>query len=314
MKILDKKLCVFSGTSNPKLGADICRLLKIPGGEISISTFADGECNVKILTNVRGRDVFVVQATSPPVNNNLMELLTIIDALRRASARRITAVMPYYGYARQDRKVEPRVPITAKLVANLLVAAGVSRILTMELHAGQIQGFFDIPVDNLYSSVVFLEKLKKMKLENPVVVSPDAGGVDRARALAKHIKAELALVDKRRPKPNKAKVLNVIGEINGKTCLIYDDIIDTAGTVTEVTKALKKNGAKKIYILGCHAVLSGTAVEKIEASAAEKVIVTNSIALKRTSRKIEVLSVAKLFAQAIARIHNETSISDIFRF
>ncbi|MCD6412794.1 MAG: ribose-phosphate pyrophosphokinase [Elusimicrobia bacterium] len=311
---MDKKLCVFSGTSNPKLGADICRLLKIPGGEISISTFADGECNVKILTNVRGRDVFVVQATSPPVNNNLMELLTIIDALRRASARRITAVMPYYGYARQDRKVEPRVPITAKLVANLLVAAGVSRILTMELHAGQIQGFFDIPVDNLYSSVVFLEKLKKMKLENPVVVSPDAGGVDRARALAKHIKAELALVDKRRPKPNKAKVLNVIGEINGKTCLIYDDIIDTAGTVTEVTKALKKNGAKKIYILGCHAVLSGTAVEKIEASAAEKVIVTNSIALKRTSRKIEVLSVAKLFAQAIARIHNETSISDIFRF
>ncbi len=314
MKIFDDKICVFSGNSNPELGISICRFLKIPGGKIAISTFADGECNVKILTNVRGKDVFIVQATSPPVNDNLMELLTIIDALRRASAHRITAVMPYYGYARQDRKVEPRVPITAKLVANLLVAAGVNRILTLELHAGQIQGFFDIPVDNLYSSVVFIEKLKKMKFENPVVVSPDAGGVDRARSLAKHIHAELALVDKRRPRPNKAKVLNVIGEIEGKTCLIYDDIIDTAGTVTEVAKALKKKGAGKIYILGCHAVLSGDAVKKIEASSVEKVIVTNSIPLKKPSKKIEVLSVAKLFAQAIARIHNETSISDIFRF
>jgi len=304
---------VFSGGSNPKLATHICQYLKVSPGKISINAFKDGEVSIKIGANVRGKDVFVVQGTCPPVNDNLMILLTIIDALKRASAKRITAVMPYYGYARQDRKVEARVPITAKLVANLLTASGVDRILSLELHAGQIQGFFDIPVDNLYPSVVFVEKIREMKLKNSIVVSPDAGGVDRARALAKHIKADLALVDKRRPKPNQAKILNVIGNIKGKNCLIFDDIIDTAGTAAGVATALKKKGAKKIYLLGCHAVLSGNAVDKLEKSPVEKIIVTNSIPIKTKSKKIESLSVGKLFAQAIDCIHNETSISNLFK-
>jgi len=293
-----ENLIILSGTSNPELSREISQNLGVNLAEISITRFADGEINVKVLTNVRGKDVFLIQSTCPPVNDNLMELLIVIDALRRASAKRITAVIPYYGYARQDRKVEPRVPITAKLVANLLVAAGANRVLSLELHAGQIQGFFDIPVDNLYSSVIFVEKFKTIKLEEPVVVSPDAGGVDRARALAKHLNADLALVDKRRPAPNKAKVFNIIGEVEGKNCLIYDDIVDTAGTATEVAKALEKNGAKRIFLLATHPVLSGDAQEKIENSPLEKVIVTNSI---------------KLFASAIERIHHETSISDLFK-
>jgi len=308
-----ENLIILSGTSNPELSKEISQNLGVNLAEISIERFADGEINVKVLTNVRGKDVFLIQSTCPPVNDNLMELLIVIDALRRASAKRITAVIPYYGYARQDRKVEPRVPITAKLVANLLVAAGANRVLSLELHAGQIQGFFDIPVDNLYSSVIFVEKFKTIKLEEPVVVSPDAGGVDRARALAKHLNADLALVDKRRPAPNKAKVFNIIGEVGGKNCLIYDDIVDTAGTATEVAKALHKNGAKRIFLLATHPVLSGDAQEKIENSPLEKVIVTNSIPLKKASEKIEVLSVGKLFASAIERIHHETSISDLFK-
>ncbi|MCD6311053.1 MAG: ribose-phosphate pyrophosphokinase, partial [Elusimicrobia bacterium] len=294
--IKNQNLVVFSGGSNPALAAHICKYLKIAPGKIDISAFQDGEVSIKIGANVRGKDVFVVQGTCPPVNDNLMILLTIIDALKRASAKRITAVIPYYGYARQDRKVEPRVPITAKLVANLLTASGVDRILSLELHAGQIQGFFDIPVDNLYPSVVFVEKIKQMKLKNSIVVSPDAGGVDRARALAKHIKADLALVDKRRPKPNQAKILNIIGDIKGKNCLIFDDIIDTAGTAAGVAVALKKKGANKVYLLGCHAVLSGNAVNKLEKAPVEKVIVTNSIPTKTKSKKIESLSVGKLFA------------------
>ncbi|MFH1353592.1 MAG: ribose-phosphate pyrophosphokinase [bacterium] len=308
-----KNLCVFSGGSNPLLTKEICRILKTRAGQISISSFADGECNIKISTNVRGKDVFVVQGTCPPVNENLMELLTIVDALKRASARRITAVMPYYGYARQDRKTEARVPITAKLVANLLTAAGVNRVLTLELHAGQIQGFFDIPVDNLYPAGVFVEKLKKMNLGKTVVVSPDAGGVDRARSLAKYIGSSLAMVDKRRPIPNKAKILNIIGNVKNKTCLIFDDLIDTAGTAAGVAVALKKHGAKKIYLLGCHPVLSGPAAGILQKAPLEKVIVTNSIPLKTKSKKFLVLSVGKLFAQAIYRIHNETSISDLFK-
>ncbi|PKM99862.1 MAG: phosphoribosylpyrophosphate synthetase [Elusimicrobia bacterium HGW-Elusimicrobia-2] len=309
----NQNLAVFSGGSNPVLAAHICEYLNIAAGKIDISSFQDGECSVKIGANVRGKDVFIIQGTCPPVNDNLMILLTIIDALRRASAKRITAVMPYYGYARQDRKVEPRVPITAKLVANLLTASGADRILSLELHAGQIQGFFDIPVDNLYPSVVFVEQIKKMGLRNSIVVSPDAGGVDRARALAKHIKADLAIVDKRRPGPNKAKILNIIGDVKGKNCLIYDDIIDTAGTAAGVAAALKKKGAEKIYLLGCHAVLSGNAVDKLEKAPLEKVIVTNSIPLKTPSKKIECLSVGKLFAQAINCIHNETSLSNLFK-
>ncbi|MEA2082341.1 MAG: ribose-phosphate pyrophosphokinase [Elusimicrobiota bacterium] len=309
----NQNLVVFSGGSNPNLAAHICKCLRISAGKISVNTFQDGECSIKIGTNVRGKDVFVIQGTCPPVNDNLMILLTIIDALKRASAKRITAVMPYYGYARQDRKVEPRVPITAKLVANLLTASGVDRILNLELHAGQIQGFFDIPVDNLYPSVVFVEKIKKMKLKNSIVVSPDAGGVDRARALAKHIRSDLALVDKRRPRPNKAKILNILGDVKGKNCLIFDDIIDTAGTAAGVAIALKKKGAKKVFLLGCHAVLSGNAIAKLEKSPVEKVIVTNSIPVKTKSKKFESLSVGKLFAQAIDCIHNETSISSLFK-
>jgi len=308
-----KNLCVFSGSSNPCLTEEICRTMKIRAGDISISTFADGECSIKILTNVRGKDVFIIQGTCPPVNENLMKLLTIADALRRASARRITAVMPYYGYARQDRKLEPRVPITAKLIANLLTAAGINRILTLELHAGQIQGFFDIPVDNLSPTGVFVEKLRKMNLGKTVVVSPDAGGVDRARFLAKYIVSNLAMVDKRRPAPNKTKILNIIGNVKNKTCLIFDDLIDTAGTASGVAAALKKNGAKKIYLLGCHAVLSGRAVEFLKKAPIEKVLVTNSIPLKTKSKKFVVLSVGNLFAQAIERIHRETSISGLFK-
>lgn len=313
MKIENDKFAIFSGGSNHILARHICDFLKVPLDKIRISTFADGEILVKIMTNVRGKDVFIIQGTCPPVNINLIKLLTIIDALKRSSAKRITAVMPYYGYARQDRKVEPRVPITAKLVANLLVAAGVNRILTLELHAGQIQGFFDIPVDNLYSIPVFVEKLKEMNLHKPVVVSPDVGGVERARALAKYIRANLALVDKRRPKPNKAKILNIIGNVQGRTCLIFDDIIDTAGTASGVAWALKEHGAKLIYLLGTHPVLSGDAVKRLENSPVEKVIVTNSIPIKEKSKKIVTLSVGKLFAQAIECIHNETSISDLFK-
>ncbi|PIV19179.1 MAG: phosphoribosylpyrophosphate synthetase [Elusimicrobia bacterium CG03_land_8_20_14_0_80_50_18] len=309
----NQNLAVFSGGSNPALAAHICKYLHIAAGKIDINAFQDGECSVKIGVNVRGKDVFVIQGTCPPVNDNLMILLTIIDALRRASAKRITAVMPYYGYARQDRKAEPRVPITAKLVANLITASGADRVLSLELHAGQIQGFFDIPVDNLYPSVVFVERIRKMKLKNSIVVSPDAGGVDRARSLAKHIRADLAIVDKRRPGPNKAKILNIIGNVKDKTCLIYDDIIDTAGTAAGVAKALKKKGAGKIYLLGCHAVLSGNAILRLEKAPLEKIIVTNSIPIKTPSKKIECLSVGKLFAQAINCIHNETSLSSLFK-
>lgn len=309
---MENEMIVFSGTSNPALGEEICKILGAKPGEIQISSFADGETNVKILDNVRGKDTFVIQPTSPPVNENLMQLLIVMDALKRASAKRITAVIPYFGYARQDRKLEGRVPISAKLVANLLVAAGANRILTLELHAGQIQGFFDIPVDNLSSSILFAEKFKNIKFENPIIISPDAGGVDRARDLAKVFGIDLAVVDKRRSAPNEAKVFHIIGEVKGKTCLIFDDIVDTAGTATEVAKVLKEKGSGDIYLLVCHPVFSGNAYEKIEASPVKKVFVTDTITLKRKSPKIEVISVAALLAGAIERIHSETSISSLF--
>jgi ribose-phosphate pyrophosphokinase len=273
---------------------------------------------VQVNENVRGRDVFVVQSTSRPVNQNLMELLIMIDAFKRASARRITAVLPYYGYARQDRKVLPRVPITAKLVADLITAAGANRVLTMDLHAGQIQGFFNIPVDNLYAAPILLDYLRQKGIqgEECVVVSPDAGGVLRARAFAKRLNASLAIIDKRRTKPNESKVMNLIGEVEGKKALILDDMVDTAGTLCEAANALKEQGAKDVYACCSHAVLSGPALSRINKSSLEKIVVTNSVPFKNGDQcsKVEVLSIGELFARAIRNIHEETTISTLFEY
>jgi len=308
------ELKIFSGTAHPTLSKKICEFLNIELGKATIGRFADGEINVKIEENVRGCDCFVIQPTCPPVNENLMELLIIVDALRRASAARITAVIPYYGYARQDRKVEPRVPISAKLVANLLTASKVDRILTLDLHAGQIQGFFDIPVDNLYAIPVFLEYLSKQNFSNLVIVSPDPGGVERARALARKLNCGLAIIDKRRPKANEVAVMHVIGEVEGKDTLIFDDIIDTGNTLINVAEALLNNGCKKVYAAATHLVLSGNAKDKIESSRITNVIGTDSIPLPETkySDKFVILSVVKLFAEAIYRIHNNQSVSALF--
>ncbi len=308
------KLKIFTGNANPELVKEICKYLKITLGKAEISKFSDGEIEVKIKDNVRGADVFVIQPTCPPVNNNLMELLIMIDALRRASARRITAVLPYYGYARQDRKLEPRVPITSKLVANLITQAGANRILVMDLHVDQIQGFFDIPVDHLFAAPVLVNYFKKNKLKNLVVVSPDPGGVERARAFAKRVKASLAFIDKRRPKPNEAIVMNVVGEVENKNAIILDDIIDTGKTLVKAADALKIKGAMHIYAVATHAVLSGEAVEIIKKSDLEKVVVTNTIPLgiEKSSDKIKVLSIAELLGEAIRRIHCEVSVSSLF--
>ncbi|MEN3013594.1 MAG: ribose-phosphate pyrophosphokinase [Endomicrobiia bacterium] len=310
-------LRIFSGNANIELYKEIVANLSIPEGRIYVGRFADGEIEVKIEENIRGKDCFVVQPTSPPVNENLMELLVIIDALKRASAARITAVIPYFGYARQDRKSEPRVPITSKLVANLLVAAGTNRVLTIDLHAGQIQGFFDIPVDHLYATPVFLEYLSSHPdfedKQKVVVVSPDAGGVERARAFAKRLDTSLAIVDKRRPSPNQAEVLNVIGDVKNKVAVIFDDIIDTGGTIIKVVERLKKEGAKKVYAICTHPVLSKGAEKKVEESPLEKLLVTNTIPIgNKKNIKIEVLSVGKLLAEAIKRIHLNTSVSELF--
>lgn len=298
------------------LAQEICSHLEIPLGDALISTFSDGEVMVQVNENVRGRDVFVVQSTSYPVNQNLMELLIIIDALKRASARRITAVLPYYGYARQDRKVLPRVPITAKLVADLITAAGANRVLTMDLHAGQIQGFFNIPVDNLYAEPALVEYglSRGWGGEDTVVVSPDAGGVLRARSFAKRLKASLAIIDKRRTTPNKATVMNLIGEVAGKRAVILDDMVDTAGTLCEAAGAIMGRGAKEVYACSSHAVLSGPALDRINESELKKVVSTNSISFKNGEKcsKIEVLSIGELFATAIRNIHEETSISSLF--
>lgn len=311
---MPNKLKIFTGNANPELARKICRYLETPLGNAEVSKFSDGEIELKIKDNVRGADVFIIQPTCPSVNDNLMELLIMIDALRRASARRITAVLPYYGYARQDRKTEPRVPITSKLVANLITEAGANRILVMDLHTGQIQGFFDIPVDHLFAAPVLVDYFKKKRLKNLVVVSPDAGGVERARAFAKRIKASLAFIDKRRPSPNEAVVMNVVGEVKGKNVIILDDIIDTGKTLVKGVEILEKSGAADIYAVCIHPVLSGDAVERLKKSSLGKVVVTDTIPLVKSKvcDKIEVLSIAELLGEAIKRIHNEVSVSSLF--
>ena len=311
-----ERLKLFTGNANPALAAEISDYLGISLGMATVSAFADGEILVRIDENVRGMDVFVIQSCSDPVNKNIMELLILIDALKRASSWRITAVIPYYGYARQDRKDQPRVPITAKLIADLITAAGADRVLTMDLHAGQIQGFFNIPVDHLYSTPIMLEYIKKkMDLKDLVVVSPDAGGVERARAFAKRLKVGLAIIDKRRDAPGMAKVMNVIGDVADKDILILDDMIDTAGTICQGAEAIRENGARKI-LAGCtHAVLSGPALERLNNASLDEIIVTNTIPLNgrdKICRKIVLLSVAPLLGEAIKRIHEEASISSLF--
>lgn len=308
------ELLIFTGNAHPLLAKEICKILKITLGDMLVSRFSEGEIRVKVNENVRGKDVFLIQPTCPPPNENMMELLIIIDALKRASARRITAVLPYFGYARQDRKDQPRVPITAKLVANLITIAGADRVLTVDLHAGQIQGFFDIPVDHLFAVKVFVEHIKKMKIKEMVVVSPDVGGIKMARAYAKRLSAGLAILDKRRVSPEKAEVMHILGEVKGKDVVIVDDLIATGSSLIEATMALREAGAKNIYAAITHPVLSGDSVEKLEKSPLEKVFVTNTIPLSEEKKipKICVLSIAPLLAEAIKRIHNEESVSSLF--
>jgi ribose-phosphate pyrophosphokinase len=309
------ELKLFTGNANRPLAEEIAQYLHVPMGDAEVTRFSDGEVYVQINENVRGADVFLIQPTCPPVNDTLMELLIMIDAVKRASAHRITAVLPYYGYARQDRKVQPRVPISAKLVADLLEAAGIDRVLALDLHAGQIQGFFNIPVDHLFAGpVVMIEYLRKKDLKDAVIVAPDAGGVERARAIAKRLNAGLAIIDKRREGPNAAIAMHLIGEVRGKDAVVIDDMIDTAGTLIQAVDALAREGARRILACGVHPVLSGPAVERIAASPLEEVVVTNSIpvpAEKRTAR-VTVLSVAPLLGEAIRRIHDEESVSTLF--
>ena len=309
------RIKIFTGNANPALAQEICDFLGLPLGLSSVKTFADGEIYLQIHENVRGADVFVVQPTSKPVDRNLMELLLMIDALRRASADRITAVLPYYGYARQDRKDKPRVPISAKLIAKLLEKAGADRILALDLHAAQIQGFFDVPVDHLFATPVMIDYLKRVQTPATVVVSPDAGGVERARAFAKRINVPLAIIDKRRDEVNVAEVMHIIGEVADRECLIVDDLIDTAGTLVKGAEALLKEGAASVMACATHAVLSPGAVERIEGSQIKEVVLTNSIPLEEEARrctKIRTLSVAPLLARAIQSIHEETSVSTLF--
>jgi ribose-phosphate pyrophosphokinase len=310
-----REIKIFTGNANPALAQELCQKMNIPLGNALVGCFSDGEINVQIVDNVRGMDVFVVQPTSSPGNRHLMELLIMIDALKRASATRITAVLPYYGYSRQDRKVQPRVPITSKLVADLITTAGANRVLTVDLHAGQIQGFFNIPVDNLFAAPVLLDYIRSKTFKNLAVVSPDAGGVERARAFAKRLGASLAIIDKRRDKPNEAQVMNIIGDVKGHDCLLLDDMVDTAGTLAEGAGALKANGAGNIYAACTHAVLSGPAVQRLNDSPLSELIATNTIALdnkQKECKKLKVLSVAPLLAEAITRIHEETSLSSLF--
>ena len=309
-------LMVFTGNANPALAADVVRHLNIPLGRATVGRFSDGEVMVELLENVRGKDTFVLQSTCMPTNDNLMEVLLMVDALKRSSAGRITAAVPYFGYARQDRRPRSaRVAISAKVVANCLQAAGVDRLLTMDLHADQIQGFFDIPVDNIYSAPILLGDIWKNDHRDLVVVSPDVGGVVRARALAKRLESDLAIIDKRRPRPNVATVMNIIGEVEGRTCIIMDDMVDTANTLCEAAKALKNAGAKKVLAYCTHPVLSGKAVERIDASALDEVVVTDTIPLGEEARKcarIRQLSIAELLAETMRRISNEDSVSSLF--
>ena len=310
-------MAVFTGSANPQLAQDIARYLQVPLGRAHVGRFSDGEVTVELMENVRGRDVFVLQPTCPPANDHIMELLVMVDACRRASAGRITAVMPYFGYARQDRRPRAtRVSIAAKVVANMLAGAGVHRVLTVDLHADQIQGFFDIPVDNVYASPVLLGDAWKQKYDNLVVVSPDVGGVVRARAIAKRLDdADLAIIDKRRPRANESEVMNIIGEVEAKSCVLVDDLVDTAGTLCHAAKALKDVGAKRVVAYITHPVLSGPAVARVEASALDELVVTDTIPLRedaRASRKIRQLTVAGLLAETMRRIRDEESVSSLY--
>ncbi|MEW5724000.1 MAG: ribose-phosphate pyrophosphokinase [Thermodesulfobacteriota bacterium] len=308
-------IIIICGNSNPALAKEICEYLGLPQGLAHVRRFSDGEVFVELGENVRGRDIFVIQSTCSPVNDNLMELLILMDALRRASARRITAVIPYYGYARQDRKVAPRVPISAKLVADLITKAGASRVLTMDLHAGQIQGFFDVPVDHLFAAPVFLNYIKEKQYEDLVIVSPDAGGVERARAYAKRLDASIAIVDKRREAANVAKAMNIVGEVKDRTAIVVDDMVDTAGTLTQAAMAIINQGAREVLACATHPVLSGPALDRIENSMLSKIVITNTIPLSdraKNSPKIICMSVAALLGEAIRRIHQEDSVSSLF--
>ena len=313
MNTIAKNLMIFTGNANPIFAHDVAKCLDIELGKVSVTKFADGEICVELLENVRGSDVFILQPISFPTNDNLMELLLLTDALKRASAGRITAAIPYFGYARQDRRPRSvRVPISAKLVANMLTSAGINRVLTVDLHADQIQGFFDIPVDNIYASPVLLKNIKTRKYTNMIMVSPDTGGVARARAFAKSLNVDMAIIDKRRPKANEAEVMNIIGDVEGKTCIIIDDMIDTANTLCKAAEALKKAGALKVCAYATHAVFSNAATDRIQQSILDEVIVTDTIPLQplaNTSKRLQVVTMAALFAETIRRINHEESIS-----
>jgi ribose-phosphate pyrophosphokinase len=311
-----ERIRIFSGNSNPKLAMDICANLSVHLGSADVTTFSDGETRVEIDENVRGTDVFIIQSTCPPVNTHIMELLIMIDAMKRASADRITAVIPYYGYARQDRKVAPRAPITAKLVADLITTAGARRVLSMDLHAGQIQGFFNIPVDNLFATPILLDYMKKnYQGDGTVIVSPDTGGVERARAFGKRLGANLAIIDKRREGPNESQVMNIIGNVKDRRVIILDDLIDTAGTIVQAAEALKSEGAREISACCTHPVLSGPAIERIQGSVLKELIVTDTIPLHEKAKscnKIKVLSVAGILSEAVRRIYYNDSVSSLF--
>ncbi len=312
----DHGLRIFTGNANPALAASIAAELNTPLGEICVKQFADGEIFVKIEESARGQDIFIVQPTCHPVNDNLMELLIMIDAFRRASARRITVVLPYYGYARQDKKIKPREPVTARLVANLITHAGASRVLCLDLHAGQIQGFFDLPVDHLYAGPLIAQHLTTEGLYdgNTVVVSPDVGGVARARALAEHLKTSIAIIAKRRPQPNQVEIMEIIGNVTGKVCIMVDDMIDTGGSIVQGAEALMDRGATAVHACCTHGILSGTAISRVDCSPLHSLVVTDTIPLPETKRhpKIKVLSVAPLLADAISRIHEDNSVSELF--
>ena len=303
---------VFSGTANQELSRQIAKYLGIPLSEASIKRFSDGEISIQIGESVRGKDVFIIQPTCAPTDTNLMELLILTDAIKRSSASTVTAVIPYFGYARQDRKAAPRVPITAKLVANMIEIAGIDRVVTMDLHAGQIQGFFDIPVDNLYGTITFINYLKNKHLSNPIVASPDIGGVARARSLAKQLNLDLAIIDKRREKANESEVMNVIGDVNGKDVILIDDMVDTAGTLIKAAAAFKERGATSVTAFCTHPVLSGPAYERIATGAIDELVVTDTIPLKEQNEHIKVISVAPLFAEVIRRVYHDESVNNLF--
>ena len=303
---------IFSGTSNPELASEIAKYLEMPLSEASIKRFSDGEISIQISESVRGKDVFIIQPTSAPANSNLMELLIMTDALKRSSAKSITAVVPYYGYARQDRKAAPRVPISAKLVANLMETSGITRMVTVDLHASQIQGFFDIPVDNLYGAILFMDYIKSKNFKNPVIASPDIGGVARARYFANKLGLEMVIVDKRREKANESEVMNVIGDVEGKDVILIDDMVDTAGTMVKGAAALKALGANSVMACCTHPVLSGPAYERIEAGELDELVVANTIPMLKSSPKIKMLSTASMLGEVIRRVHNNESVNSLF--